>query len=63
MRFVAVEHPDLGRTRVPESRLAHLGDGWEVVDGDRPVADPEPPVEAVDSNHYLDFVEAESQED
>lgn len=35
MKFVEVEHPKLGRTHVPESRVDHLGDGWAVVEGGR----------------------------
>lgn len=36
MKFVEVDHPVLGRTFVPESRVQHLGDGWAVVvDGKR----------------------------
>lgn len=36
MKFVEVEHKQLGRTFVPESRVPHLSDGWAVVtDGKR----------------------------
>ena len=36
MKFVEVEHKELGRTTVPESRVKHLGEGWAVVEGDKP---------------------------
>ena len=36
MQFVEVEHKQLGRTFVPESRVPHMSDGWAVVeDGKR----------------------------
>lgn len=37
MRFVEIEHSELGqRTFVPETRVPHLGEGWAVVEGDEP---------------------------
>ena len=36
MQFVEVEHKQLGRTYVPETRVKHMADGWAVVeDGKR----------------------------
>lgn len=62
MRFVEVEHPALGRTVVPESRIAHLNDDWEVVDGDRPEPEPESRFKATSftTNFDVDDVEDES---
>jgi hypothetical protein len=39
MRFVTISHPDLGVTSVPESRVAHLSEGWTVVEK-QPDTDP-----------------------
>lgn len=42
MQFVEVEHSQLGRTFVPESRVPHLSDGWAVVVGGKRKATGDP---------------------
>lgn len=36
MQFVQVQHPNLGTTFVPETRIPHLSDGWSVVEDGKP---------------------------
>ena len=35
-KFVEVEHKQLGRTFVPETRVQHMGDDWAVVVDGKP---------------------------
>jgi hypothetical protein len=67
MRFIEVEHPAIGKARVPETAIPHLGDGWTVHgEAVNPVEVPEPfdPTEhtVAEVNHYLDYATPEERD-
>lgn len=64
MRFVEIEHPDLGRTRVPESRVPHLSPGWTVVQPTvQPTEQPAEPVPAEQTTRARRARKSTSEED